>query len=153
MRADLPNPRPRTDREGVTTALLTGSLLVYDGDCAFCSTSVRWLEDHFPDSFAARPYQRTDLAALGLTEVEAHAKLQWIGEVSLPTTTRAQGARAVGALLRRGGTTTGGVSGALWRGLGALPSIPPASWVAAAIYVVVAKNRHRLPGGTPTCKL
>ncbi len=38
----------------MTTALLTGALLVYDGDCAFCSTSVRWLEDRFPDSFAAQ---------------------------------------------------------------------------------------------------
>ena len=137
----------------MTTALLTGALLVYDGDCAFCSTSVRWLEDRFPDSFAAQPYQRADLGALGITETEAHARLQWFGDVASPAATREQGARAVGALLRRGGTTTGGASGALWRGLGALPTIPPASWVAAGIYALVAKNRHRLPGGTPTCKL
>jgi hypothetical protein len=101
----------------------------------------------------ARPYQRTDLGALGLTEDEAHARLQWFGDVASPAATREQGARAVGALLRRGGAATGGVAGALWRGVGVLPTIPPASWVAAGIYRVVAKNRHRLPGGTPTCKL
>jgi predicted DCC family thiol-disulfide oxidoreductase YuxK len=137
----------------VTTALLTGALLVYDGDCAFCSTSVRWLEERFPDAFAAQPYQRTDLARLGLTEDEAHARLQWIGDVLAPQTTREQGARAVGALLRRGGTQTGGVSGALWRALGSLPTVPPTSWISAGVYALVAKNRHRLPGGTPTCKL
>ena len=135
------------------TALTTLPVLVYDGDCAFCSTSVRWLEARFPDAFSAVPYQRTDLERLGLTERECHERIQWIGDVAAPITTRETGARAVGALLRRGGVERGGLVGVASRATGALTRIAPTSWVADGVYTVVAANRHRLPGGTPTCRL
>ncbi len=133
------------------TALTTLPVLVFDGDCAFCSTSVRWLRSRFPASFAAVPYQRTDLASLGLTERECHDRVQWIGDVAAPATTRESGARAVGALLRRGGVDRGGVLGALCRVAGALTAVAPTSWAAEGVYLLVAANRDRLPGGTPTC--
>ncbi len=136
----------------MTTALTTLPVLVFDGDCAFCSTSVRWYEQRFPDAFSAIPYQRTDLAALGLTEKECQERVQWIGKVTSPVTTRESGARAVGALMRRGGRERGGGAGLLWRGVAALTVVPPASWLSEGIYRVVAANRHRLPGGTPTCR-
>ena len=48
-------------------------VLVYDGDCAFCSTSARfaarWLR-RSPADYAIEPWQRLDLAALGLTGAE-----------------------------------------------------------------------------------
>jgi predicted DCC family thiol-disulfide oxidoreductase YuxK len=135
----------------MTTALTTLPVLVYDGDCAFCSTSVRWLESRFPGSFAAVPHQRTDLDTLGLTERECHDRVQWIGDVAAPMTTRESGARAVGALLRRGGADRGGALGVLCRVAGALTTVPPASWAAEGLYLLVAANRNRLPGGTPTC--
>ncbi|PXX54790.1 hypothetical protein DFR70_12384 [Nocardia tenerifensis] len=31
--------------------------------------------------------------------------------------------------------------------------IPPINWLTAALYHLVAVNRHRLPGGTPACTL
>jgi predicted DCC family thiol-disulfide oxidoreductase YuxK len=136
-----------------TTALRTGSVLVFDGDCGFCTTSVTWLADRFPGSFAVVPYQRTDLEALGLTERECDERVQWIGDVTAPVTTRAQGAAAVGALLRAGGRARGGAVGTVSRGLGLLAVTRPTSWVADAVYAVVAANRQRLPGGTPACAL
>jgi len=54
-------------------------------------------------AFAAVPYQRADLTSLELTASECHARLQWIGDVTSPTTTRESGARAVGAMMRAGG--------------------------------------------------
>ena len=30
---------------------------------------------------------------------------------------------------------------------------PPFAWVASAAYKWIAKNRHRLPGGTPACSM
>lgn len=137
----------------MTTALRTGSVLVFDGDCGFCTTSVTWLADRFPGAFAVVPYQRTDLDALGLTARECDATVQWIGDVTAPVTTRAEGAAAVGALLRTGGCGRGGLVGATARGLGLLAVSRPTSWVADAMYAVVAKNRQRLPGGTPACAL
>ena len=137
----------------MTTALRTGAVLVFDGDCGFCTTSVTWLAQQFPEAFATVPYQRTDLDVLGLTERECDERVQWIGDVTAPVTTRAQGAAAVGALLRAGGRARGGLVGTTARGLGLLAVTRPTSWAADAVYAVVAKNRQRLPGGTPACAL
>ncbi len=135
------------------TALRTGAVLVFDGDCGFCTTSVTWLADRFPGSFAIAPYQRVDLDALGLTARECDEKVQWIGDVTAPVTTRAEGAAAVGRLLQVGGVSRGGALGIAARGLGALALVRPTSYVADAVYSWVAANRQRLPGGTPACAL
>ena len=137
----------------MTTALTTLPVLVYDGDCAFCSTSIRWFEARFPHAFSAVPYQRTALGPLVLTERECHERVQWIGDVAAPVTSRESGARAVGALLGVGGSEHGGLLGAAYRGVGALTRVAPTSWAADGVYALVAANRHRLPGGTPTCRL
>ena len=76
----------------MTSSLRTGALLVFDGDCGFCTTSVRWFERRFPDAFATSPYQFLDLDALGLTAAQCDAKVQWIGDVAAPMTTRREGA-------------------------------------------------------------
>jgi hypothetical protein len=137
----------------VPTALTTLPVLVYDGDCAFCSSSIRWLQSRFPEAFTATPYQRADLERLGLTERECHERVQWVGDVTAPVTTRETGARAVGALLDVGGRSRGGALGATSRGAAVLARVRPTSWVADGVYALVAANRHRLPGGTPTCRL
>jgi hypothetical protein len=31
--------------------------------------------------------------------------------------------------------------------------LPPFRWIAAATYPLVARWRHRLPGGTPACRM
>ncbi len=140
----------------MTTSVVTGPVLVYDGDCAFCSSSVRWLQDRFPGSFTAQPYQRADLGALGLTEAECHERLQWVGDAGSPELTRESGARAVGALVRTGAATTSrrlmSAESLGWRTVAAGTRVPPTSWLAAGVYRLVAANRHRLPGGTPTCR-
>ncbi len=135
------------------TALRTGAVLVFDGDCGFCTTSVTWLADRFPGSFAIAPYQRVDLDALGLTARECDEKVQWIGDVTAPVTTRAEGAAAVGRLLTVGGRARGGAVGVAARGLGTLALVRPTSYAAAIVYSWVAANRQRLPGGTPACAL
>ncbi len=137
----------------MTTALRTGAVLVFDGDCGFCTTSVTWLSDRFPGAFAIAPYQRVDLDSLGLTARECDEKVQWIGDVTAPVTTRAEGAAAVGRLLQAGGRVRGGVVGVAARGLGALALVRPTSYAAEIVYSWVAANRQRLPGGTPACAL
>lgn len=118
-----------------------GALLIFDGDCGFCTTAVEWLKRNLPVMPAAAPYQWTDLAAYGLTTAEAAAKLRMAvdGQVFA-------GHLAISALLRH-------QPSALWRFGGWLLASPPFSPFAAAGYALVARYRHRLPGGTPACAM
>jgi predicted DCC family thiol-disulfide oxidoreductase YuxK len=132
-------------------------LLVFDGDCAFCTTSADVALRLFPDAFDAVPYQYADLTGLGLSAAVCRARLQWFDEPSGPGRPArpgnlSSGAQAVTALLRAGGRARGGlIGGAAWL-VGVLAARPPLSWLAAAIYAAVAANRSRLPGGTPACR-
>jgi predicted DCC family thiol-disulfide oxidoreductase YuxK len=86
-------------------------------------------------------HQHADLASLGLTVEQCQRELQWVG----PAGHIDSGAQAVASLLR--------ASGGPWSVVGALLRVPPARWVAALVYRLVASNRQRLPGGTGTCAL
>jgi predicted DCC family thiol-disulfide oxidoreductase YuxK len=115
-------------------------VLLYDGDCGFCTTSARFVERRVPTNAKIAPYQFTDLEALGTTASRASGELLWVADGRVHG-----GAQAVAGLLidARG----------LWRPLGLLLRIPPFRWLAARVYHLVAVNRHRLPGGTPACAL
>ncbi|MGF1430606.1 thiol-disulfide oxidoreductase DCC family protein [Kitasatospora sp. LaBMicrA B282] len=129
-------------------ALIRGAdpVLVYDADCAFCSSCVRLAERYLRQTLAsggwsAVPLQSADLAALGVTEERALREVLWVtppGEVF-------GGAEAVAKLLLR--------SGNAWAYLGAVLRLPVVLPVAAVAYRWVARNRHRLPGGTAACAL
>jgi len=55
------------------------------------------------------------------------------------------GADAVARLLRAAGSP--------WWVLGVLMMLPPLRWVAPPAHRPIAANRHRLPGGTPACRM
>lgn len=114
------------------------AVLVYDGDCALCSSSARLLEKIGSEARLVA-WQQTDLGALGLTEEEATAAVRWVeadGAVR-------SGHEAIAAAL----VSAGGV----WALVGRMLLLPAISPLAAAAYRLVAANRHRLPGGTPAC--
>ncbi|HEY7857066.1 MAG TPA: DCC1-like thiol-disulfide oxidoreductase family protein [Candidatus Nanopelagicales bacterium] len=139
----------------VATTTTVRPLLVFDGDCAFCTSSVLWLGRRFPATFDLTPYQRADLAGYGLTVEQCHDRLQWLAhpDRGREPAGRQEGARAVVALLRAGGRSRGGAVAGMATALGTLAFVPPTSWVAAGVYRLVAANRSRLPGGTPACRL
>ena len=112
--------------------------LVYDGDCAFCTSSVRLLEKIGAEAEMVA-WQQTDLGALGLSEEAASAAVQW---VEVGGTIRS-GHEAVAAAL--------GSAGGVWALAGGLLLAPGISPLAAGAYRLIANNRHRLPGGTPAC--
>jgi len=116
-------------------------LLVFDGDCAFCTTWVNRLEAVLPLFPTATPWQWLDLDAVGLTHDDV-THYAWY----LTPTHQYAGHLAGSALLRA-------QRGFGWRFAGNLIATPPVSWVAALVYHYVAKNRHRLPGGTPACAM
>jgi predicted DCC family thiol-disulfide oxidoreductase YuxK len=113
-------------------------VLVYDGDCAFCTTCARVLERIGPGGEIVA-WQLTDLAELGITEEQAADAVQW---VQVDGVVRS-GHEAIAATLS--------TAGPVWRVAGRLLLLPGISWMAAKAYRLVADNRYRLPGGTPAC--
>lgn len=120
------------------TELRTQAVLVYDGDCAFCSSSARLLEKIGPEARLVA-WQETDLGALGLTAEEAAAAVQWVGADGAVCSSH----EAIAAALKSAG---GG-----WKLAGRALLLPGISPLAAGAYRLVAANRQRLPGGTPAC--
>ncbi len=120
----------------------TRPVLVFDGDCSFCTTSARVVGDRLrrdPGDFAVEPWQRLDLHPLGLTPEECDASVQWVG---------ADGRHAHG----EGAIAQALLASRPWaRPAGALLLAPGVRTVAGAVYRWVSRNRHRLPGGSPAC--
>ena len=133
-------------------------LLIFDGDCGFCTAAVNWAARRFRRPVEVVPWQRLDLDAFGLTRKDVDLYAWWIepeveteeGEDSEGGETRGlrkwRGHRAAGRALK---TCRG-----IWPLFGFLLLLPPPfSWVWAAGYRLVARFRGYLPGSTPACKL
>ncbi|MFF2044843.1 thiol-disulfide oxidoreductase DCC family protein [Kitasatospora sp. NPDC058170] len=129
-------------------------VLVFDGDCSFCTTCETWAERYLRQTLASGgwegvPFQFADLAALdaragGRGEVSwerAEREVLWI----TPAGRVYGGAQAVARLLMR--------SGGVWAYLGGVLALAPVRPLAGAVYRWVSRNRHRMPGGTPACAL
>lgn len=119
-------------------------VFLYDGDCAFCTSCARFIQRHIPTSADVIPWQLADLEALCVPQADAEASVQWIDrEPRGPA--RAAGPAAIARLLVD--------AGSYWRALGRFLGMRPIRWVAGPAYRLVARNRHRLPGGTAACLL
>lgn len=116
-------------------------VLVFDGDCAFCTRSAGLARRILPDGYEVTPWQQADLGALGVTAERALTEVLWIDRDGAVT----GGAPAVARALR--------AAGGVWALLGLLLSVPPISWAAPPVYRLVARNRYRLPGGTAACRV
>lgn len=116
-------------------------LLVYDGDCAFCSSLLRRLQAilrYFPD---ATPWQFADLTQLGLSRADV-TKYVWF----LHGNKRPRGHAAFASILQLQDSQ-------ILRFFGFLIVTPPFSWFFRLGYWLLARFRHRLPGGTPECAM
>lgn len=117
-------------------------VVVFDGDCAFCSSCARFLRARVRPLVSVRPWQELDLGALGLTQEACTEAVQCLevasGEIC-------SGHRAVARALV--------ACRPPWSILGRVIGWSPLAPFAAVVYRVVARNRHRLPGGTPACKI
>ncbi len=113
-------------------------VLVYDGDCAFCQSSVNLLKRIGPEAEIVA-WQLTDLTALGVTEAQAAEAVQWVGSDGV---IRSGHEAVAGALISAGG---------VWKAIGRMLLLPGISRVAAKAYGLIADNRYRLPGSTPAC--
>ncbi|MCU1440222.1 MAG: hypothetical protein JWP85_1219 [Rhodoglobus sp.] len=117
------------------------ALLIFDGDCGFCTTAVDRLRKVLPVFPEATPWQWLELESYGLSrdDVNLYAWVvtpghQYAGHLALSALLRMQPAPGL-------------------RFLGHLIATPPVSWAAAIGYHVIARYRHLLPGGTPACAM
>lgn len=106
--------------------------LIYDGDCDFCKRCANWLAARLPAGVSILASQEADLAAVGLSEQQAADAAWWIDAEG----TRHRGHRAIAESLR--------ACGGSWARLGGLLILPGVSFLAAVVYELIARNRHRL---------
>ena len=123
---------------------MEGALLIFDGDCGFCTASANWIERHWTRPARAVPWQRLGsegLVRLGLTERQVSEQVYWVDARGRSS----GGAEAVGHALAE--------SGHGWRIAGRLLLLPPVLWAARPCYRLVSRYRYKLPGATPACKV
>jgi predicted DCC family thiol-disulfide oxidoreductase YuxK len=122
-------------------AVVTLPTFVYDGDCAFCTSCARFIERRIPTTAQVLPWQFADLDALGLTVEQCEQAVQWVA----PDGRTVAGPDAIAELLRD--------SRFAWRTVGRALGWRPVRRLAWPAYRWVARNRHRMPGGTAACAL
>jgi len=127
------------------TAEHPAAVVVYDGDCAFCTWSLDVISRTLPAMPASVDGRRADLAPLGLTADDAE-RAAWLVRVTDAGLERASGARAFSGMLIRQPKPR-------FRFAGHLMRLPGVRLAADAAYAVIAANRHRLPHGSATCRV
>lgn len=115
-------------------------VLLYDGECGFCTRSVRMLE-RLPADVRLLPSQATELAKLGIPESRARGEVLFVDAEDRTH----GGAAAVAAFLKE--------CGGVWRIGGSVLSAPVVRDIAAFAYHRISAIRDRLPGATPACEL
>ena len=116
-------------------------ILIYDWDCAFCSTTVRMLQRFMPRHPAIEPFQFVKTEDYGLTKQQCSEEIKYVD-----SSMQVHGGEAA---FKQFFLNAGGV----WRVLGRFLAVPIIRGSSGVVYRWVARNRHKLPGGTPTCSL
>jgi predicted DCC family thiol-disulfide oxidoreductase YuxK len=115
-------------------------IFLYDGDCGFCTSTVRLIQRFVPSRARFQPWQRSDLDALGVPPAACEEAVQWVDATGYRS-----GPDAVAAMLRD--------AGGRFRPVGYLLDHPPLRWLAGPVYRWISRHRHQLPGGTPACAI
>ncbi len=116
-------------------------LLIFDGDCGFCTTATNFILKHTTTPIEATPFQFIDPTTHGLTIEQVTAKVYLVVDGK-----KYAGDEAFANLFKI-------QNNVLLRAIGNLILIPPFVLLAKPGYSLVAKYRQKLPGGTPACKM
>ncbi len=123
------------------TVNANSATLIFDGDCGFCTSTANFITKRTSTPIDIHPWQFIDVSQYGLTEEQVSTKVYMVvnGRVFA-------GHEAFAQILKI-------QKNLLLRALGEIIMLPPVSWLARPAYFFIAKYRHKLPGGTPACKL
>ena len=119
---------------------MASGLLIYDGDCGFCTQAARKFVDFADGSAEIAPWQSLDLGEHGLTEQDTSTAAYWVTD---------------GVAYRGADAFVHGlqVCRTPLRIVGKLVGTIPFIWMARAVYPLIAKYRHRLRGATDACRI
>jgi predicted DCC family thiol-disulfide oxidoreductase YuxK len=111
-------------------------VLIFDGECGFCTWCAEWADWRLPPGATTMPWQGVDTpSAYGLTREELAEAAYWIDGRGRPH----RGHLAVAETFR--------AIGGVWGIVGDLIRARWVSPIAAGVYEVVSHNRSNLPGG------
>lgn len=116
-------------------------VLIFDGDCGFCTTTANLIREKSSTPIEIHPWQFIDVTKYGLTQAQTMDKVFVVEGVKT-----FGGHRAFAKILLL-------QNNPLIKLVGALIMYTPLAWLARPGYRLVAKYRHKLPGGTPACKI
>jgi predicted DCC family thiol-disulfide oxidoreductase YuxK len=117
------------------------AVLIFDGDCGFCTSASNFIKAKSSVPIEIHPWQFIDVSEYGLTQAQVAAKVYFVAEGVAYS-----GHEAFASILAR-------QTNWLLKLAGTALMAPPLCWLARPGYWLVAKFRHKLPGGTPACKL
>jgi len=116
-------------------------ILIYDGDCAFCSSTIRILQKFMKQPPPMEPFQFIDTQQFGLSKQQCSEEIKFVDKSG-----QVHGGEAAFKKLFF-------EAGGFWKIFGGILATPVIRQISGVVYRWVAKNRHTLPGGTPTCSL
>jgi predicted DCC family thiol-disulfide oxidoreductase YuxK len=120
--------------------LPTKPVLYFDGDCGFCSSVARKTQRLRLD-IQIETLQSVDLVSLGIDPAIAERMIPLLS----PNGDVTYGHKAIAKALETGPW--------YWVQVGHLLESSILKKPAATTYAFLARHRHRLPGGTPACRL
>jgi predicted DCC family thiol-disulfide oxidoreductase YuxK len=115
--------------------------LIFDGDCGFCTTTANYIVRRSKTPIAAHPWQFIDTTEYGVLQPQAQDRVYMVVDGQA-----FGGHEAFAAILRL-------QKNWFLSAIAFLIVVPPICWLSRIGYRLVAKYRHKLPGGTPACKL
>lgn len=116
-------------------------VLIFDGDCGFCTTTANYVVKRSKTPIEAHAWQLIDVTVYGILQPQA------IERVYLIDNGHAYGGHEAFAQILQLQKS------ALLSAIAFLLVVPPLCWLSRIAYTLIARYRHKLPGGTPACKM
>lgn len=120
---------------------MANPVLIFDGDCGFCTTTANYIVKHSKTPVTAHAWQLVDVTEYGVLQPQAQQRVYMIDQGHAYG-----GHEAFAHILRL-------QNNVLLSAIAFVMVVPPVCWLSRIAYSLVARFRHKLPGGTPACKL
>jgi predicted DCC family thiol-disulfide oxidoreductase YuxK len=120
---------------------MANPVLIFDGDCGFCTTTANYIVKRSKTPITAHAWQLIDVTKYGILQPQAQKRVYIIDNGHAYG-----GHEAFAHILRL-------QKNVLLSAIAFVMVVPPVCWLSRIGYALVSRCRHKLPGGTPACKL